>query len=224
MFLLTKKSSNKKTGPIPVSTTSDVSCPISCPMRKKGCYAKGGPLLIVWNRAKNAGLNTIQFLAEVAQIPKGMLWRHNQAGDLPKLEGEIIDFEFLKNLVRANGKSKGFTYTHHDTEIKANRDAIKYANDNGFTINLSGNKPEEVDALVDLDIGPVVTIVPSHFKKNFKTKKNRVVICPATLNDYTTCATCQLCQKAKRKFVIGFPAHGSAKKTVDKMVYGEAAA
>jgi len=221
MFLLTKRSSNRKTGPIPVSTTTPDSCPDSCPLKAKGCYAKGGPLNIVWNRAKNAGLSVTEFFAEVAQIPKGMVWRHNQAGDLLKHDDETIDFDFLKGLVKANKGKKGFTYTHHDTSMEANRKAIKYANDNGFTVNLSANSVREVDDLVDLGIAPVVTIVPSHFTKNFKTEKNRVTICPATQNEFVTCATCQLCQKADRKTVVGFPAHGSAKKTVDKMVYGE---
>ena len=222
MFILTKRSSNKKTGPIPVSTTTPESCPIACPLKEKGCYAKGGPLRIVWERSRNA-LSQIEFFAAVKQIPENMLWRHNQAGDLLKVAGEKINFDFLKGLVAANKGKKGFTYTHHDTKIKENRDAIKFANDNGFTVNLSANSMREVDDLVALDIGPVVTIVPSHFTENFETEKNRVVICPATQNDYTTCATCQLCQKAKRKFVIAFPAHGSAKKTVDKMTNGEVA-
>ena len=99
---------------------------------------------------------------------------------------------------------------------KENRAAVKYANENGFTVNLSANSMNEVDDLVDLKVGPVVTIVPSHFTKNFKTKKNRVVICPATQNDFVSCATCQLCQKANRKYVIGFPAHSNSKKWIDK--------
>lgn len=217
MFLLTKRSSNRKTGPIPVSTTTPDSCPVICPLKEKGCYAKGGPLRIVWERSRNA-LSMIEFFAEVAQIPKNMLWRHNQAGDLLKNKDETINFSFLKGLVKANKGKKGFTYTHHDTKKKANRKAIKFANDNGFTVNLSANSIREVDDLVDLNIGPVVTIVPSHFTKNFKTEKNRVVICPATQNDFVSCATCQLCQKVDREYVIGFPAHSNSKKWIDSQL------
>jgi hypothetical protein len=40
---LTLKSSNDKTGPIPVSTTSRVSCPATCPLAGDGgCYADAG--------------------------------------------------------------------------------------------------------------------------------------------------------------------------------------
>ena len=40
---LTLKSANAKTGPIPVSVTSDDSCPKSCPFNDGACYAKSGP-------------------------------------------------------------------------------------------------------------------------------------------------------------------------------------
>ena len=40
---LTLKSSNAKTGPIPVSTTEKASGPPDCAMRE-GCYAASGPL------------------------------------------------------------------------------------------------------------------------------------------------------------------------------------
>ena len=38
----TKKSSNKKVGPIPVTTSSKTTCPASCPMLENGCYASAG--------------------------------------------------------------------------------------------------------------------------------------------------------------------------------------
>ena len=41
---------------------------------------------------------------------------------------------------------------------------------------------------------------------------NRVAICPNFLDRGITCNTCQLCQKATRKAIIGFPVHGSGKK------------
>lgn len=47
-FIFTLASGNKKTGPIPVSTTIDTTCPSACPLKSGGCYAKHGPLAIVW--------------------------------------------------------------------------------------------------------------------------------------------------------------------------------
>jgi hypothetical protein len=40
----------------------------------------------------------------------------------------------------------------------------------------------------------------------------KVAVCPATYQDNVSCATCQLCQRAKRKVIVGFPAHGASKR------------
>lgn len=47
---LTMKSSNVKTGPIPVSTTGAQSCPNACSLKGSGCYAEGGPLGMHWRK------------------------------------------------------------------------------------------------------------------------------------------------------------------------------
>ena len=47
---LTTKSSNKKVGPIPVSTSSHLNCPQTCPYLNNGCYADGGPLALHWRK------------------------------------------------------------------------------------------------------------------------------------------------------------------------------
>lgn len=36
--------------------------------------------------------------------------------------------------------------------------------------------------------------------------------CPATYRDDVTCATCGLCASTTRKVIVGFPAHGAAKR------------
>jgi len=43
-FHIVEKSSNRKTGPIPVTTSPVETCPTSCPLKNNGCYAEGGPL------------------------------------------------------------------------------------------------------------------------------------------------------------------------------------
>jgi hypothetical protein len=83
------------------------------------------------------------------------LWRHNQAGDLPQVDGSI-DAVKLGQLVAANTGRRGFTYSHH-------RDAasiawIRHANAWGFTVNLSANDLNDADALADHAAGPVVVV------------------------------------------------------------------
>src|SRR3954454_6116406 len=93
----TAESRNKKTGPIPVSTTSAETCPSACPLAKGGCYAKGGNVGILWHALTRHGPNAAWahgaamarsidwagLCERVSALEPGTLWRHNQAGDLP---------------------------------------------------------------------------------------------------------------------------------------------
>jgi hypothetical protein len=73
----------------------------------------------------------------------------------------------------------------------------------------------DADARADLDAGPVVVVLPSDQVVNTKTPAGRsVVVCPATIRDDVSCATCQLCQR-QRSAIVGFPAHGSRKRVIN---------
>ncbi len=219
-YKLTLKSSNAKTGPIPVSTSSSDTCPTSCPLlANNSCYAKHGPLAIQWRRV-DAGEHAKawgDFLADVHALPEGQLWRHNQAGDLPG-PGDEIDIIALCELVETQRGRRGFTYTHKPvTSDSLNAAIVGWANHNGFTINLSANSMADADRLAELDIGPVVTVLPSDAAKNetLETPAGRTVVpCPATYQDDVSCSTCQLCQR-QRAVIVGFPAHGSAKGRIN---------
>lgn len=210
---LTLKSRNEKTGPIPVSTTTASTCSPSCAFMNEGCYAKGGPLAIHWRKVTQglAGMPWDDFVSQIAELPEGTLWRHNQAGDLPG-SGDAIDIVALAALVSANSGKRGFTYTHKPT-TPANVEAIKDANANGFTINLSGNNLEHADQLADLNAGPVVVVLAADQTTNTVTPAGRkVVVCPASVRDDVSCQTCKLCAISDRRAIVGFPAHGAAKR------------
>lgn len=222
---MTLKSRNAKTGDIPVSTTSAESCPTSCPfnnMNAGGCYAASGPLGMHWAKVTNGerGEDWESFCNSVESLPTGQLWRHNQSGDLPG-KGNAIDFGALSALVSANKGKRGFTYTHKPMTNKRNRNAIRKANDGGFTINLSANNLSHADTLADLEIAPVVTVLPSDtVGKTLKTPQGRkVIVCPATYRDDVTCKSCGLCQK-NRAAIVGFPAHGVSKKRASAIATG----
>src|SRR6266851_9810294 len=102
-FSLSLRSENRKTGKIPVSTSSSDTCPPSCPLRGRGCYAESGPLSWFWTRLKRGGLGISwkRLLFEIRSLPDGQLWRYNQAGDLPGI-GEEVNREMLRALVVAN--------------------------------------------------------------------------------------------------------------------------
>lgn len=44
------RSKNSKTGAIPVTTSSENTCPKTCPLKDKGCFAKLGPLSWHWKK------------------------------------------------------------------------------------------------------------------------------------------------------------------------------
>ncbi len=230
-------SSNAKTGPIPVSTTSADTCAIACPFRTDadgGCYAASGPLALHWRAVTNGGRGTdwASFVGTIARLPLLQIWRHNQAGDLPG-DGMRIDADALAALVDANVGRRGFTYTHYEP-TGANYDAIRRANDGGFVINLSANDVAHADELADTGAGPVVSVLPLEYARGFKRGQwtessedyrarlatipmqtpagRRIVVCPATNRDDVSCATCALCAVSARSSIVGFPAHGSGAK------------
>ena len=217
---LTAISSNRKTGAIPTTTSEKATCPDSCPFKAKGCYAKGGPQNLHWQKVteKKRGTHWDSFVGKIHKLPYGQLWRHNVSGDLPHSDG-LIQSKLVNQLVRANKGRKGFTYTHHQLNDH-NLQVLKNANQNGFTINISTESIEVADSVMTKLGLPAVAVVPSsHTERFYRTQSGRKVItCPATIHDNVTCATCQLCSKADRNFIIAFPAHGNAKKTVNRIV------
>lgn len=216
----TRISGNSKTGPIPTTMSASETCPTACPLQgNNGCYASYGMVGLHWRKTdKGEHVTDWQGLCtHVKALPKGQLWRHNVAGDLPH-NNQLIDAHKVHHLVSANRGKKGFTYTHHDTQLGDNVAVLRYANVQGFTINLSANNLAHADTLKAIDCGPVVTIVPEGYPKTGTTPAGHsVVTCPATYREDITCATCGICAVAPRKAIIAFPVHGSGKKKAQKV-------
>lgn len=220
-YHLTRVSANAKTGPIPVSTTSKSSCPRNCPLAGSGCYAESGPLALHWKAVseKGRGYDLDKFCREIKRLPKHQLWRYGQAGDLP---GDVdqIDDAALEAIVTANRGRRGFAYTHYPAHDPANARAIARANAEGFIVNLSANNLEHADELASLGVAPVVTLLPVGQDKPTTTPEGRfVAICPASVRDDVSCATCGICANPDRKAIIGFPVHGVGAKKAQKVFF-----
>ena len=221
LFSFVEVSANSKTGPIPVAGSQSSTCPSACPFHHDnvgGCYARLGLLNIHWKKLdRGEGIGIIELAKKIKNLPAGQLWRYADKGDLPGFDNDI-DEKSLNKIVAANKGKRGFTYSHKPP-TKRNLAAIKKANKNGFTINLSANSLTQADQLVKTGL-PVVTVLPISQKTNVKTPNGHtVVVCPATKGDRIQCANCGLCQMRDRKFIIGFPAHGVSKKKVEKVFY-----
>lgn len=240
-YHLTEKSGNRKTGEIPVSTTSRNSCPEHCPLKREviasengkekfemhGCFGDGGPIAIHWKRVSELerGYPLAEFTYRVRNLDAGQVWRHNQVGDLPSQDNVNIDATELSAIVDANTGKRGFTYTHYDPNDGNNAEIIRDANARGFTINLSADNLREADAFKALAIAPVTVLLPINQHSNVKTPEgNLVVVCPKETPlgkaKGITCGSCQLCALPKRKPIIGFPAHGSSKKKTELVALG----
>jgi hypothetical protein len=218
----TIKSKNVKTGEIPVTTTTADTCPPDCAFKDNGCYAGSGPLALHWAKVTSGERGDIWsgFITTVKSFKDGQLWRHNQAGDLAG-DGKRLDADACDELADANEGKRGFTYTHYPVLTdKHNAQVVKRMNDKGFVVNLSGNNLAHADALYDLDIAPVTTVLPETQTTNTTTPKGRkVIVCPATIRDNVSCATCQLCAR-NREAIIGFPAHGTSKRKANEVANG----
>jgi hypothetical protein len=235
----TRVSGNAKTGPIPISMTEQKSCPDVCPFKAgKMCYPYFSPLGFMWealdtggfypgsNRRSSTPISWEELCRQVSKLPRGQIWRHNTAGDLPGV-GNVIDTQKLDALVQANKGRNGFTYTHKPVGYRGqalvNARAIYATNRQGFRINLSADSLKEADELFDLKIAPVVVVIPSDAPRKLYTPKGRLVIgCPAEQKDEDgnpriQCDRCQLCSK-ERNAIIGFHSHGKSVKKVNVML------
>jgi hypothetical protein len=228
-YHLVKKSTNKKTGPIAVLTSSFYTCPDTCPFKRNGCYADGGPLRIHWDKVTegNRGVTFTTLLDVLRNSGDGQIIRLFQAGDLPGINNNINLKDTIR-LTKALKNWKAYGFTHKPPGLRYNSEAIRHCNDNGICINLSANNLTHADKLMDLGIGPVsVTLPKDLLLKKVKTpNKHKVVICPATIAGKTiTCSTCggkagPICSQINRKFIVGFPAHGSCINKVSKIAEG----
>jgi len=222
-FHLSKKSSNVKTGKIPVTTSDRKTCPNTCPFKNNGCYAEHGHLSWHWNKVSSGerGVSFDEHIEQIKKLPKSRM-RLFQAGDLPGV-GNKINIKQTKKLINVLKGFEVFTYTHKDLSLDKNRKIVKHCNDSGLTINLSANSLAHADELIDMNIGPVTVTIPEGSGKTKTPKGRKVIVCPAIMSDNIQCANCggkkgALCWRQDRNYVIGFPAHGSGKKKVSEIV------
>jgi hypothetical protein len=228
---LTKKSDNKKTGAIAVSTTSRKSCADGCPfLGDQGCYAESGYYTRMhWDQVTEGtrGVPPLEFIEQVSKLPANEMFRHNVAGDLwkhPDNSGQIY-FPYLEKLAKASSHLyAAWTYTHHTlegTDGDRNRQAIFDVEQYKFIVNIS---TESLDVAARLQKeGFMVTVVqPKGGPTAFRHQDVQFVQCPATLpGSEITCQTCggrkgkPLCATI-RKVVVVFPAHGGRASVAER--------
>ena len=205
------QSSNKKTGAITQTYSSSNTCPSRCPFKNSGCYASSGPCGLVWKKMQNS-IKPQDLKAYLENIPTTKLLRHNVAGDIAIEGTSQVNGELLKVLTEAYKGHNAYTYTHCELN-QDNASLIKEACNKGFIINISCENLEQVKLARVLGLPCVLTC--ESFEGTSKTiDKIRFVKCPS-YKEGVTCASCQMCAKA-RNFVVVFEAHGTSKKKAIK--------
>lgn len=224
-YHLTRQSSNKKTGKIAVSTTSQDSCPSDCPLATSGCYAKSGPLKLHWDKVSQGpmskqarGTDLMSFCDSLRALPDGSCFRHNQAGDLPHYSG-FINYKALELITDACASRKlvAWTYTHHKVDNAHNREVIQKAIIDGLTVNVSAHSQQHAADCHKQGL-PSVCIVPrGETRKNWEHDGVKFLVCPAQTSE-KTCSDCKLCAIADRSCVVAFKAHGTQAKKVEATI------
>ena len=228
-FHLTTKSSNKKLGGLPASTTSADSCPLTCGLYHV-CYAKKGPQSWHWAKVNKGtrGTDWPSFLSQVEKLKPGSLFRHNVSGDLPTINGGLLDVVKLDQLQCAttNANVGLYTYTHWHTDKtfgKTNVDSIKRFSQPGFVINISTETIEDAAfyKATGCDVVITNTTVFDFAVRAIKDNKQplqivstedltepvKVIPCPEQYTESATCKTCKLCSRYNRDYVIAFKEH-----------------
>jgi hypothetical protein len=178
-------SSNRKTGPIPVTYTERASCPPSCPHYRADCYAEDFYTRLAWDKVPTRGGTLDQLCASIAA---------------------------LREIVRANRWRRGFTYTHKKSPEAL--EWAGHATAWGFTVNLSADDAGDADALAPFGpvVCIVPTDTP---EKTYTPEGRTIIVCPAQSREDITCATCGLCARADRAVIVGFRAHGTRARVAD---------
>lgn len=207
-FSFVRTSTNKKIGPMPAVIAPKSTCPTTCGMLGKGCYAEHGPLAMHWKRVSegvhHALVDFDQLCNLIRALPRKIRWRYGTAGDLPP---------DLPALVAANAGREVIAYTHG-----RDFDAYRAAGAAGFHINLSADSPVHVDEL-PTDMSVVCVLPEGQRRPSYTPAGRKIAVCPATYSDRVSCATCNLCCRPRPGgVVVGFPAHGSRKRMVSTRI------
>lgn len=170
-------SSNSKTGPIAVTSTSSESCPTSCPFVKiklidsikftfNGCYADYSYTGLQWRKLDVTGLDYSQLLANIRHLDKFAKLRLNIMGDLAHKDQTIL-VELFEQLVDVIVKRQLQTilYSHHDLSIESNLIAFQKAFDRGLHVNASCESIEQARSAIDNGINAVIVLPVDSIQK-----------------------------------------------------------
>ena len=220
LFKITKRSGNKKVGPVTTFKSDRNSCPDTCSLKRNGCFAENAPLVWHWDKVSKVGFEIESLASQIRKLPPTHI-RWFEAGDLPKDESDQIDFKGLKLLNHAAKKhNASWGYTHNKDP-----DVLKFVQSlDNVAINASAESTKEAADLAQKGID-TVAVVRTFPSKSWREHGQRFVACP----NQTTGVTCYecgngkpLCSKKDRSYTIAFKTHGARVKAANKALNSKA--
>lgn len=212
-------SKNAKVGPAAATyAPTNASCPKSCPLAGRGCYAEGGHVGLVTRRLNEAavGATPLQVAkAEAAAIDSGRAFgqalRLHVSGDC-RTEPAARAVSAAAVRFRMRGGGQVWTYTHAWRRVPR----VAWA---GVSVLASCDRPSQGLAALARGYAPAVTV--SHHTSERATVSHGVewIPCPNQTRG-VTCTECRLCWNADVRERAGqgiaFAAHGEKGRALAK--------
>jgi hypothetical protein len=226
-----QKSANTKlsgsSGRVDATYTSiKKSCPSTCELKDKGCYAQSSYVGMIVNRldrrAKGqtaldiarAEARTIDQAYGGRKIPNNTFLRLHVSGDSRTVKGTRLLSKAVSRW-RKRGGVKAYSYTHAWKRVPQ-----KEWGD--ISILASVSNLREAEEARKKGYAPAL-VVPEHADiKSYKLNGSDIswIPCPAQTKDDIGCSDCKLCMRADYLFDsnhgIAFAAHGISKNTLKK--------
>jgi hypothetical protein len=209
MLVLTPKSRNRKTGPIPVTSRPMSTCPTSCPFLPGGefggCYGSGR---IAHHADTWSVVHDVESLTDgLGMSPRSARYlRDRVVGDIVNVDG-TIDMDHIRVVSQAasNVGLIPFGYTHAWRSLTDAQ--IVEVKSLGYV--LSASCETEADVAEAVSRGLDAAIASDLVEEGLTIGGKRVVTCPQMTPEGITCADCGLCAKPGRRAVIRFLIHGA---------------
>lgn len=214
-------SHNKKTGAMPVTSTSSNSCPVSCGLYND-CYGKSSYTRIQWDKLDKKGIDFNQLCNLISSLRKNSPIRFNVVGDLSNNNGVVDSVKLIKlaNIVK-NRALDMILYTHLEL-FYLNVKAFQLAFSKGLNINISCETIEKAKKALNYGLNAVIVLPIGSINKVLKVDNLVIVRCPNEYNAKIQCVNCMLCSKnrVEKRVVVAFTAHSTTKKRLSEKLQG----
>lgn len=206
--------------PVAATHTSQWSCPLTCPLRGRGCYAETGQQAFVTKRLNAAPITTDNPHLEIAYIHAGAIdglsgrWplRLDVVGDISTNEAARIVAEAVARYIARGSKIMlhppvVWAYTHAWREV----DRASW----GSQISVLASCETDRDVAEATARGYAVALLRKHAELPREVAGLRTIACPEQTGGKPDCESCRLCTHGAQlhgRALIALDPHGPTRK------------